>query len=131
MHIPEFDNREKIAFFYSLSNQVKSFVFLLLYYTPIFLFFIIFINYFPILGTICLVISESFFNSAFYFLKKWPYDNYNIGYIEKNLPYMLGYGFSVSLVCNVFFKGIWSSAAYFLISQWMLINCVLFSPPEV
>ena len=129
--IPEFDKKEKTELFYSLSNQVKSFIFLLLYYTPIFLFFLIFTKYFPIIGTICLVISESFFNSTFYFLKKWPYDRYNIAFMERNLPYMLGYGLVVSIVCNVVLKGIFSSAAYFILSQWMIINCVIFSPPEV
>ena len=82
------------------------------------------------MGTLCLLISESFFNSAFYFLKKWPYDRYNIGFIERNLPYMLGYGFFVSLVCNVMLSGDLARGAYFLISQWMIINCLLYGPPE-
>ena len=44
---------------------------------------------------------------------------------------MLGYGFAVSLVCNVFLKGFFASAGYFIMSQWMIINCVLYSPPVV
>jgi len=35
----------------------------------------------PYVGILCLIASESFFNGAFYFLKIWPYDKYNIGYI--------------------------------------------------
>ena len=76
-----------------------------------------------------LLVSESFFNSIFYFLKKYPYDRYNIGFIEKNAAYMFGYGFFVSFVCNVCLTGDFSRAAYFVISQWMIINCILHSPP--
>lgn len=129
-HFCKADHREREELFYSLSNQVKSFIFLLLYYTPIFLGCLILSSYFPTLGTLCLLISEAFFNSAFYFLKKWPYDRYNIGFIEKNLAYMLGYGFFVSLVCNVLLSGEWARGMYFLISQWMIINCILFSPTD-
>jgi hypothetical protein len=44
---------------------------------------------------------------------------------------MLGYGFFVSFVCNVCLSGDLSRGAYFVISQWMIINCLLYSPPEV
>lgn len=77
----EFDMREKVELFYSLSNQVKSFIFLILYYTPILLLCQVIIAYLPLIGTLILLISESFFNSIFYFLKKWPYDRFNIGFI--------------------------------------------------
>lgn len=44
---------------------------------------------------------------------------------------MLGYGFFVSFVCNVCLSGDLSRGAYFVISQWMIINCLLHSPPEI
>ena len=50
--------------------------------------------------------------------------------MELNLSYMLGYGFFVSLVCNVILSGEWARAMYFLISQWMIINSILFGPPK-
>lgn len=130
-HFPEFDSRERAEFFYSISNQLKSFIFLVLYYTPIFVFLLLLTNYFPFVGLVGLVLSESFFNSAFYFLKKWPYDRYNIGFIEKNLPYMLGYGFFVSVVCNVILSGSMARGVYFIMSEWMIINCIIYSPPEI
>ena len=129
-HFPEFDNREKVELFYSLSNQLQGCIFLLLYYLPIFVCLTVLMGYFPVVGSVCIIISESFFNSAFYFLKKWPYDRYNVAFLEHNLPYMLGYGLFVSIVCNWILIGTWARGAYFLISQWMMINCVIFSPPE-
>jgi len=33
--------------------------------------------YFPIL----LVIVDSFFNAAFYYFRKWPYDKYNVAFL--------------------------------------------------
>jgi hypothetical protein len=67
--------------FYSLSNQIKSFIFLILYYVPILITCLLLLSPFPTLGTILLLISESFFNAAFYFLKKWPYDRCNVGFL--------------------------------------------------
>lgn len=90
---------------------------------------LVIISYFPFIGTTILMISESFFNSAFYFLKKWPYDRFNVAFMEKNIAYMLGYGFFISFVCNVCLSGDFSRGAYFVLSQWMIINCLLFSPP--
>lgn len=43
---------------------------------------------------------------------------------------MMGYGFFVSFVCNLILSGEWARGAYFIFSQWMIINCVLFSPPS-
>lgn len=43
---------------------------------------------------------------------------------------MLGYGFFVSFVCNVCLTGDFSRGAYFIISQWMIINCLLHSPTD-
>lgn len=44
---------------------------------------------------------------------------------------MLGYGFVVSFICNLLLSGIYSTAAYLIISLWMLINTIVYSPPEV
>lgn len=44
---------------------------------------------------------------------------------------MLGYGFFVSVLCNVCLAGDLSRGAYFIASQWMIINCLLYSPPEI
>lgn len=117
--------------FYTLSNTLKSFVFLLLYYTPIFIFCLILSSFIPWLGAIFLLISESFFNSTFYFLKNWPYDRFNVAFLEKQLPYMLGYGFFVSFVTNILFTGDIGRGLYFMISQWMIINAVVYSPPDI
>ena len=46
--------------------------------------------------------------------------------MEKNIAYMMGYGFFVSFVCNVCLNGDFSRGAYFVLSQWMIINCLLF-----
>lgn len=43
---------------------------------------------------------------------------------------MFGYGFFVSFVCNVCLSGDLSRGMYLIISQWMIINCLLHSPPE-
>lgn len=64
-------------------------------------------------------------------MKTWPFDKYNIGFMEKNMAYMLGYGFTVSVVCNYFLSGSLSTGAYLIISLWMLINSVVYSPPLV
>lgn len=44
---------------------------------------------------------------------------------------MLGYGFMVSFVTNIMLSGDIARGLYLLISQWMIINVVLYSPPEV
>jgi hypothetical protein len=43
---------------------------------------------------------------------------------------MLGYGFFVSLICNMILPSSLARGGYLLISQWMIINCTLHSPPE-
>lgn len=50
--------------------------------------------------------------------------------MEKNLAYMLGYGLFVSVVCNFLLPPSLARPAYFLLSQWMIINAVLHSPPS-
>lgn len=78
-----------------------------------------------------LILSESFFNGVFYFMKTWPFDKYNIGFMEKNLSYMIGYGLVVSLICNYLLAGSLATGAYLVLSLWMLINSIMYSPPLV
>lgn len=44
---------------------------------------------------------------------------------------MLGYGFFISFICNFLLSGVFATAAYLLISLWMLINTIIYSPPVV
>lgn len=64
-------------------------------------------------------------------MEKWPYDRYNIAFIENNVAYMLGFGFVVSFVCNWCLEGFYAIAAFFMVSLWMMINCQLYGPPSV
>jgi hypothetical protein len=73
---------------------------------------------------------DSFFNTAFYYFRKWPYDKYNVAFLEKNLAYCLGYGFFVSIVTNVMLPPSMSIGGYLLISQWMIINALYHTPPQ-
>jgi len=82
-------------------------------------------------GKFLFILSESFFNGVFYFMKTWPFDKYNIGFMEKNMSYMIGYGLTVSFVCNYVLSGSFSTGAYLIMSLWMLINSVIYSPPLV
>jgi hypothetical protein len=41
---------------------------------------------------------------------------------------LLGYGLFVSFTCNLLLKGDLAKGAYFVLSQWMTINCILFGP---
>jgi len=47
------------------------------------------------------------------------------------MSYMIGYGFCVSVFCNYFLSGSFSTGAYLIMSLWMLINSVTYSPPIV
>lgn len=129
--MPEADVRERINILTDISNQIQSFIFEMVYYTPMNLLLIIITlfdeTYFPIL----LVVMDSFFNAAFYYFRKWPYDRYNVAFLEKQMAYSLGYGFFVSLVSNVLLPSTMSIGGYLLISQWMIINAICHSPPAV
>ena len=83
--------------------------------------------YFPVL----LVIIDSFFNAAFYYFRKWPYDKYNVAFLEKIMPYCLGYGFFVSLITRIILPGSMGIGGYLLISQWMIINALYHTPPQI
>lgn len=102
----------------------------MVYYTPMNLLLIIITlfdeKYFPVL----LVIMDSFFNACFYYFRKWPYDNFNVAFLEKHMSYCLGYGFFVSVVTNVMLPPSMSIGGYLLISQWMIINALYHTPPH-
>ena len=74
---------------------------------------------------------DCFFNTAFYFFRKWPYDKYNVAFLEANMSYAMGYGFFVSLVANLILPPSMSIGGYLLLSQWMIINALCHSPPKV
>jgi len=103
----------------------------MIYYTPMNLLIIVITlfdeTYFPFI----LVIMDSFFNTAFYYFRKWPYDKYNVAFLEKHLAYSLGYGFFVSLFANVILPSTMSIGGYLLLSQIMIINAFCHTPPEV
>lgn len=80
---------------------------------------------------IILTITDSFFNAAFYFFRKWPYDKFNLAFMEKNMAYMLGYGFFVSFITNLPLPPSLSIGCYLILGQWMIINAILTSPPEI
>ena len=84
-------------------------------------------SYFPWV----LVLMDSFFNTAFYFFRKWPYDKYNVAFLEKNLPYCIGYGFPVSFMVTILLPSSMATGGYLLISQYMIINALTHSPPQV
>jgi hypothetical protein len=79
--MPELDKRQKYNLFVEMSYLIQSFIFEMVYYTPMNLLVVVITlfdeKYFPIL----LVIMDSFFNTAFYFFRKWPYDKYNVAFL--------------------------------------------------
>lgn len=129
--MPELDKRQKYNLFVEMSYLIQSFIFEMVYYTPMNLLVVVITlfdeKYFPIL----LVIMDSFFNTAFYFFRKWPYDKYNVAFLEKFMPYCLGYGAFVSIFANVILPPSMSIGGYLLISQWMIINALYHTPPQV
>lgn len=87
----------------------------------------------PYFGRLNLVISEAFFNGIFYFIRKWRYDDFNIGYFEKQWAYLTGFGLSVSIVSNYIFQDnpLLSNGAYFVFTPYLIINMIVSSPPTV
>lgn len=47
------------------------------------------------------------------------------------MPYCLGYGAFVSIFANVILPPSMSIGGYLLISQWMIINALYHTPPQV
>jgi hypothetical protein len=101
----------------------------MVYYTPVNLLLIIISlfdeKYFPWI----IAVMDCFFNTAFYYFRKWPYDKYNVAFLEAHMSYALGYGAMVSVLTNVFLPPSMSIGAYLLLSQWMIINAIIHSPP--
>ena len=101
------------------------------FYTPVSLLLIIFTlfeeRYFPWV----LAIMDCFFNTAFYFFRKWPYDRYNVAFLESHMSYALGYGAFVSIMTDIILPPSMSIGGYLLISQWMIINALYHSPPKI
>jgi hypothetical protein len=129
--MPELDIREKIDPITDISNQIQSFIFLLLFYTPANLLLII-INLFE--GRYlpwAIALLDSFFNTAFYYFRKWPYDKYNVAFLEANMSYAMGYGAFVSIVTDVLLPSPFSIGGYLLLSQMMIINAMCHTPPTI
>jgi hypothetical protein len=75
-----------------------------------------------------MVVSEAFFSATFFFLSTWPYDKYNVAFLELNIAYLTGFGMFISILGNYLLTGITSLGVCMLFSLWMLINSVLYSP---
>lgn len=116
----------------NLSNKIKSFIFLVSYLV-VFLVSSLLLIHVPYLGRLNLIISEGFFNGIFFFLRKWPYDEFNIGFIERKWAYLVGYGMFISFVCNYVFMNdtLLSNGAYLMLSVWMIVNMAVSSPPDL
>lgn len=128
--MPEPDVKQKRDLLWDMGNQLQSLIFELVYYTPMHVLLIVITLFDPIWFPWLLVIMDSFFNTAFYFFRKWPYDKYNLAFLEHHLPYALGYGFFVSLMTNIVLPSSMNIGGYLLISQWMIINALSHSPPH-
>lgn len=116
----------------SLANKIKSFIFLACYFV-VFVVSSVVLIHIPYLGRLNLIISESYFNGIFFFLRKWPYDEYNVGFMEKSWAYLTGFGLAISIICNYLFasNNLLSTGFYFLLSVWMIVNMTVSSPPDL
>jgi hypothetical protein len=75
------------------------------------------------------VFFNSFFNSTFYFFRRWHYDRYNVAFLAHHLFYNVGFGMFVTVVSDLLLPKTLSTGAYMMISQFMIINALLHSPP--
>lgn len=114
-----------------MSYLVQSFIFELIFYTPMNLALIVITMFEETYSPWILVIMDSFFNAAFYYFRKWPYDKYNVAFLEKHMAYCLGYGFPVSFITNWLLPPSFSIGGYLLISQYMIVNALCHSPPNI
>lgn len=64
-----------------VSGVIKGIVFLVCYYVPIVIITTILSLIIPYFGMFTVIVSEAFFNSAFFFLSTWPYDRYNAAFL--------------------------------------------------
>jgi hypothetical protein len=113
-----------------ISGVIKGVIFLVFYYVPIVIITSILAEIIPYFGILTVIVSEAFFNAAFFFLSTWPYDRYNAAFLEKEKYYLLGFGMFVSILCNYFLSGFASLGVCLIISLWMLMNSVIYSPVE-
>lgn len=121
---------QNIPHFQYISGVIKGIVFLVFYYVPIVIITTILAEIVPYFGMFTVIVSEAFFNAAFFFLSTWPYDRYNAAFLEKERYYLLGFGMFVSIICNYFLSGFASLGVCLIISLWMLMNSVIYSPVE-
>lgn len=128
----ELEEIERTGLFREFANKIKSFVFLACY-AGFYIVAMAVLIHIPYFGRLNLILSEGFFNGIFYFIRKWPYDDFNIGFFEKKWAYLTGYGLSVSILCNYVFQDspLLSNGAYFLFSPSLIINMILSSPPDL
>ena len=129
--MPELDIREKFDPITEMSNRIQSFIFKMAFYMPVSIFLIICglfdQKYFPWV----LAIMDCFFNTAFYYFSKWPYDRYNVAFLEANMSYAVGFGAFVSILTDALLPSSVAVGSYLILSQWMIINALCFSPPEI
>ena len=114
-----------------MSNRIQSFIFKMAFYMPVSLFLIICGLFDQIYFPWVLAIMDCFFNTAFYYFSKWPYDRYNVAFLEAHMPYAVGFGSFVSILTDALLPSSVAVGAYLILSQWMIINALYFSPPEV
>lgn len=119
---------QNIPHFQYISGVIKGIIFLVFYYVPIVIITTILAELIPYFGMFTVIVSEAFFNAAFFFLSTWPYDRYNAAFLEKEKYYLLGFGMFVSIICNYFLSGFASLGVCLIISLWMLMNSVIYSP---
>jgi len=129
--IPELDVREKIDPITDISNQLQSFIFRMVFYIPVSYLLTILSLFDQIYFPWMLAIMDCFFNTAFYYFRKWPYDKYNVAFLEAYMSYCLGFGALVSITIDIVIPSYLSISGYMLISQWMIINALYYNPPAI
>jgi hypothetical protein len=103
----------------------------MVYYTPVNILLIVITLFDEVYFPWIMTIMDCFFNTAFYYFRKWPYDKYNVAFLEAHMSYAMGYGAFVSVVTNIMLPTSMSIGGYLLISQWMIINAFCHTPPEI
>jgi hypothetical protein len=101
------------------------------FYTPVSILLILFGFFDQIYFPWMLAIMDCFFNTVFYYFRKWPYDKYNVAFLEAHMSYSLGFGAFVSIATDIILPSPLSISGYLLISQWMIINALYYNPPAI
>ena len=128
--LPEQDIRQQVNLLEDIGNQIQAFIFEMVYYTPMNLIVILITLMDESYSPWVLVTMDCFFNTALYFFRKWPYDKYNVAFLESHLAYSMGFGLFVSFMANIVLPASLSISGFLLISQWMIINAIIFTPPD-